>query len=94
MTTQPQPPDSGDSNGSDDGSAAQGYISDDQLPEDLRPEATDLLGGQTGDADPSGTERPNDEGLPDSAREHAGQVTEATTEVAPGDDPEVNATPT
>ncbi|MGI8435033.1 MAG: hypothetical protein ACR2LE_09920 [Nocardioidaceae bacterium] len=91
MTTQPT--DHGDHGDHEAGSGTPGYIADEQLPEDLRPEATDLLGGQTGSQDPSATQRPNDDGLADSGREHAGQITESTTEVAPGDDPEVNAPP-
>ncbi|MGI8887715.1 MAG: hypothetical protein ACR2GB_01890 [Nocardioidaceae bacterium] len=66
-----------------------GRIDDSQLPEDLRPESTDLLAGAGNSDAPSGEQRPDDDGSPDNDREHSGQISEPTTEMAPGDDPEV-----
>ncbi len=84
MTTEPSTP-----SGDESDAIAQGAIDDSQLPEDLRPEATDLL-DEAEDADhPSGAQAPNDAGAPDNDRQHAGQVSEPTTEMAPGDDPGV-----
>ena len=58
-----------------------------RLPEDLRPEATDLLNKGEDSESPSGAQAPDDSGLSDNERQHAGQVSEPTTEMAPADDP-------
>ncbi len=81
MTTPSVPP------GKQPESSEQGAVSDSQLPEDLRPEATDLLKNAEDPETPSGAQAPDDSGLSDNARQHAGQVSEPTTEMAPSDDP-------
>lgn len=68
-------------------SEAPGGIADSQLPEDLRPESTDLLKNADDPEAPKGAQAPDDSGLSDNERQHAGQVSEPTTEMAPSDDP-------
>jgi len=82
MTTEPSNPPNDESE-----ALNEGAIDDSQLPEDLRPEATDLLNKAEDSESPSGAQAPDDSGLSDNERQHAGQVSEPTTEMAPADDP-------
>jgi len=82
MTTEPST-----STGDKSEALASGAIDDSQLPEDLRPEATDLLSKAENSDSPSGAQAPDDSPRTDDERQHAGQVSEPTTEMAPADDP-------
>lgn len=84
MTTEPN-----NTTGDTSDALAKGAIDDSQLPEDLRPESTELLDNAQRSESPSGAQAPDDSGLSDNQREHAGQVSEPTTEMAPQDDPGV-----
>ncbi len=85
MTTEPS-----NSTGDESEALAQGAIDDSQLPEDLRPEATEPLENAQSSDSPNGAQAPDDSGQSDNEREHAGQVSEPTTEMAPQDDPGVS----
>ncbi|MGI8578674.1 MAG: hypothetical protein ACR2KG_12360 [Nocardioidaceae bacterium] len=77
MTTSPsEPGDKGQE------STEAGYITDDQLPEELRPQE-DPFPDQSNAEQPPGTQGPADDGLSDTESEHSGQISEPTTKIAP-----------